>query len=72
MNFIKPEDITIGTQYYSAGKHPKLCTVIDIHTTYNYLNELVKTRYVTSHEFMGQNVIEYDVPAVTIQRGYTP
>ena len=72
MNFIKSDDITIGTQYYSSGKYPKLCTVIDIHTTYNYLNELVKIRYVTAHEFMGQIIKEYDIPAITIQRGYKP
>ena len=70
MNFITPDDITIGTQYYSAGKHPKLCTVIDIYKTYNSKNELVNTSYVTTHEFLGQIIKEHNIPAVTIQRGF--
>jgi hypothetical protein len=59
----------IGTQYMSAGKHKRLCTVVDIHKTYNHANELVKIRYVATHEFMGQVVTERDVVATTIARG---
>jgi hypothetical protein len=43
--------------------------VTDILTTYNSKNELVKTRYVSTHEFMGQTVTEYDVPASAISMG---
>ena len=60
---------TIGTQYLSHGKHPLLCTVTDILTTYNSKGEQVRLRYETSHEFCGQTVTETDVNAVTIARG---
>ena len=60
---------TIGTQYLSHGKHPLLCTVTDIFTTYNSKGFQVKLRYETSHEFCGQTGIETDVNAVTIARG---
>jgi hypothetical protein len=55
--------------YKSRGKHPKTCTVTDILKTYNSKEELVKTRYITTHEFMGQTVTEYDVPASAISMG---
>lgn len=58
----------IGTQYQSRGKHPRLCTVKDVWKTYNAAGELVQIRYVTTHEFLGQIVTEYDVVAVTIAR----
>jgi hypothetical protein len=60
---------TIGTMYKSRGKSPRVCTVTDILTTYNSKGELVKTRYVSTHEFMGQTVTEYDVPASAISMG---
>ena len=52
----------------SRGKHPKECTVTDIYKTYNATGDLVKTRYVASHEFMGQTVTDYDVVGTTIAR----
>jgi hypothetical protein len=55
--------------YKSRGKSPRVCTVTDILTTYNSKGELVKTRYVSTHEFMGQTVTEYDVPASAISMG---
>ena len=67
---IKSSDIKIGTKYKTSGKHPKIAQVVDILKTYNNLGELVSTRYVTSHEFLGQEVKEYNVCAVTIQRGH--
>ena len=70
MNFILPEEITIGTKFTTRGKHPKECIVTDILKTYNSKGELVSTRYVATHEFLGQTVTDYDVVAVTIQRGY--
>jgi hypothetical protein len=61
--------IDIGTKFKTRGKHPKVCTVIDVHKTYNHAVELVKTAYVATHEFMGQNVIERDICATTIKMG---
>jgi len=62
-------NIKIGTEFTTRGKHPRICQVVDIHKTYNYLGDLVKTRYVAVHDFMGQAVIERDIPATTIKRG---
>ena len=59
-------DIEIGTKYMSRGKHPRECTVEDIHKTYDSKGNLVKTRYVASHEFLGQKVYNYDVCGATI------
>lgn len=60
---------TIGTQFLSAHKHPRLCTVIDVLKTYNSKDELVRVRYVASHPFMGQNIIDGDVCDTTIAKG---
>jgi hypothetical protein len=62
-------EYAIGTKFKSRGKSPRLCTVIDILKTYNSKSELVKTRYVATHEFMGQVVTNYDLPAATIAMG---
>lgn len=60
----------IGTQFKSAGKHPRLCTVTDVLSTYNAAGELVRVRYVATHPGpLGQLVTDYDVCAVTIARG---
>ena len=59
----------IGTKYKTRGKHPKLCTVIDVLRTYNSKGELVKLRYVSVHEFLGQHVMDYDVVDATIAMG---
>lgn len=61
----------IGTKFKTQGKHPRLCTVVDIWKTYNSNNELVHVRYVATHEFMGQIVTDYDVVETTIKRGLT-
>lgn len=62
-------DYPIGQQYLSSGKDPRLCTVVDIHRTYNAAGEMVKTRYVTTHKVWEQVVTEHDVVAVTIAKG---
>lgn len=62
-------DITIGTKYQNRGKRKDICTVIDILKTYNNAGDLVQTRYVAEHTFMGQQVIERDVVATTIKIG---
>lgn len=59
---------SIGDKFYSTGKIKNVCTVTDIHKTYNNAGELVKTRYVATHDFCGQQVSDYDVCIVTIQR----
>jgi hypothetical protein len=43
--------------------------VVDKLETYNGKGELVKTRYVSEHEFLGQTVTDNDVVPVTILRG---
>ena len=59
----------IGTQYRTRGKAPRLCTVVDYHTTTNLAGEIVRERYVSTHQFAGQTVTNSDVVAVTIARG---
>jgi hypothetical protein len=59
----------IGHQFKTRGKHPRLCTVIDILRTYNAKGDLVKTRYVATHEFMGQTVTDSDICETTIAMG---
>jgi hypothetical protein len=58
----------VGQKYWSSGKHPRLCTVTDIWLTYNATGELVKTRYVATHEFLGQTVTDSDIVETTIAR----
>ena len=60
---------SIGTQYKTRGKHPRICTVVDILKTFNSQNELVSIRYVSTHEFAGQSVTDRDVPETTIAMG---
>jgi hypothetical protein len=63
------KQITIGTQFIRHySKRKDIETVIDIYTTTNSAGETVKTRYVCSHSFMGQPVIDYDVLLTTILR----
>lgn len=65
--------IEIGTKFIKQrGKHTnkeRVETVTDILKTYNLAGELVKTRYVAEHDFLGQKVTDRDVVDVTIQRG---
>lgn len=61
------QDIPIGTKYICRNKQ-KICEVVDIHKTYNHAGDLVRTRYVVSHWFTGQFVINRDVVKVTIQK----
>ena len=56
----------IGKQYLTRGKHPQLCTVVDVHTTCNQKGEIVKVRYVSEHVFLNQKVIDKDVNKTTI------
>ena len=56
----------IGVQYKTRGKHPKLCTVVDEHTTYNRAGDVVKVAYVSEHIFLNQIVRDKDVVKTTI------
>lgn len=40
--------------------------VVDIYTTTNSKNQIISIRYVCSHKFMGQDVINSDVCESTI------
>lgn len=62
-------EFAIGTQFKTRGKHPRLCTVVDVLRTYNSADELVRVRYVATHEFMGQTIKDIDVVATTIALG---
>jgi len=59
----------IGTQFMSRCKHPLLCTVVDVLTTRNAAGEVVKVRYVATHEFMGQLVTDHDVTHTAVSMG---
>jgi len=60
----------IGTQFKSAGKHPRLCTVVEVLRTFNSKDELVRIRYVATHPGpIGGVVTDYDVCDTTIARG---
>ena len=58
-----------GTTYRKRGKHPRFCTVIDVHTTFNLAGELVSIGYVATHEFLGQTVTDRNVCETTIAMG---
>lgn len=59
----------IGHQFTMRGKAPQVCTVVDVLRTYNSAGELVKLRYVATHQFMGQTLTDSDVCDTTIARG---
>jgi hypothetical protein len=59
---------SIGTKFTSGGKHPRICTIVDIHKTYNSAGDLVWIEYVATHEFMGQTVTDYHVCDTTVAR----
>ena len=59
----------IGDTFTTRGKSPRLCTVVDVLKTYNSKDELVRLRYMASHEFMGQTLTDSDVCDATIAMG---
>lgn len=60
----------IGQKYIPVGdKNKAIHTVVDIHTTMNSAGEVVRLRYVSTHEFCGQMVTDYDVSDTRIARG---
>ena len=68
MEFLKKEDIKIGTKFLSSGKNKRVCEVVDILSTYNHKKELIKTTYIEQHLFCGQT-LKSEVVAVSVQRG---
>jgi hypothetical protein len=68
---ITKDEIKIGLKFIPISgkrKDKKIHTIEDIHTTYNSKNELVKTRFVVSYDYIGQRLTNYDTCIVTIQR----
>jgi hypothetical protein len=59
----------IGTQYLTRGKHPRLCTVTDVISSYNSKGDLVHIRYHATHELGGQVITDRDVLHITISMG---
>jgi len=59
----------VGTTFKTRGKAPRLCTVVDALKTFNLAGELVKVRYVATHEFCGQVVFDSDVGDTSITMG---
>ncbi len=62
----------IGTQYWTRGKYPRLCTVVDHLTVTNLAGQVVSTHYTTQHEFLGQLIQDQNVVDTTIARGLLP
>ncbi len=59
----------IGTKFIRYSRAEKQVeTVVDIYTTRNNAGDVVKVRYVATHEFLDQEVADYDIPEVTIAR----
>ena len=52
---------SVGTQFLPRGKHPNVCTIIDVHTTRNLAGDIVGQSYLCEHEFMGQKIKHTEV-----------
>lgn len=66
---IAREDIKIGLKFIRPwNKRKDIETITDVLKTYNSAGELVNTRYVATHEFMGQQITDSDIVIVSIQR----
>jgi hypothetical protein len=59
----------VGQRFKTRGKHPSVCTIVDILRTFNLAGECVSLRYVATHEFCGQTVTDHDVVDTTIAKG---
>lgn len=59
----------IGDQYDTRGRSPRRCTIVDVWRTYNSAGELVRLRYVSTHQFMGQALVDHDVVSATVALG---
>lgn len=63
-----PDDL-IGVVFKTRGKAPRTCKVVDVLRTYNSKNELVKVRFVATHDFCGQSITDSDICKATIDMG---
>ncbi len=64
-----PVRFPIGTVYTTRSKHPLDCTVTDVLDTYDSSGAFVRRRYVSTHQFCGQMVVDADVVETTIAMG---
>jgi hypothetical protein len=66
----------IGTTFKTRGKAQKTCTVVDYYITRNMSGEVVKTRYIAEHEFMGQTLrdeyVETSIAMGLVKEALTP
>jgi len=63
-------DIPIGYKFKSRSNRDRVETVVDRYETRSTVTgDLIRVRYVTEYEFVGQIVTNSDVCKVTIQRG---
>lgn len=69
MSLLNTPRFKIGTKFKTRHKNARLCTIVDIHKTYNHNNELVKFCYVSEHDFLGQKIKDYNVNETTISMG---
>ena len=61
-------DTLVGKKFIRRGnKRKDVETVIDKLTTKNLAGEVIKTRYVCSHVFMGQTILNKDTLETTIK-----
>lgn len=59
----------VGTKFMKRyGKVMQEHTVRDYYVTRNLAGEVVRERYVTTHEVMGQLVFDFDISETTIAR----
>lgn len=61
----------VGTRFIRLTPHKKskvVETICDFHVTRNLAGDLVKVRYVCTHAYMGQTLIDWDVTETTIAR----
>lgn len=67
---VMQNEYPLGTRYVrQCGKRKDVCTIVDVLKTYNAAGDLVRVRYVATHDFLGQKVLDADVCAVTVARG---
>lgn len=63
----------VGTKFMrrhpANPKYAHVCAVTDYHVTRNLAGEIVRERYVATHEFLGQQIEESDIVETTIARG---
>lgn len=65
----RPPKYGVGTTFRTRGKNSRECRVVDVLRTYNLAGELVRVRYVATHDFAGQEVTDSDVVETTIAMG---